>query len=167
MQHEEHEEEEHTVGWFELFYDLVFVAFVIELAAVLKEQTVAIGLPVVILAFLASWTTWFHVNMLMNRTITGGIYQILVYIIAFAMVIIAALSKLNRSVGPANIEAMFFMMVTRLCKIPFMRHIDQLAGVFLWALSNHLKPYDTARFPGDVRKTLLRVPLPPVRPRFI
>lgn len=115
IQHEEHEEHEHTVGWFELFYDLVFVAFVIELAAVLKEQTVAIGLPVVTLAFLASWTTWFHVNMLMNRTDTRGIYQILVYIIAFAMVIIAALSKLNRRVGPANIEAMFFMLVTRLC----------------------------------------------------
>jgi len=116
-EHEEHEEHEHTVGWFELFYDLVFVAFVIELAAVLKEQTVSIGLPVVILAFLASWTTWFHVNMLMNRTETGGIYQILVYIIAFAMVIIAALSKLNRRVGPANIEAMFFMLVTRLCLV--------------------------------------------------
>lgn len=115
IQQEEHEEHEHTVGWFELFYDLVFVAFVIELAAVLKEQTVAIGLPVVTLAFLASWTTWFHVNMLMNRTDTRGIYQILVYIIAFAMVIIAALSKLNRRVGPANIEAMFFMLVTRLC----------------------------------------------------
>jgi hypothetical protein len=40
---------------------------VIELAAMLKEQTIQIGLSVVILAFLTSWITWFHVNMLMNR----------------------------------------------------------------------------------------------------
>lgn len=52
---------------------------------------------------------------LMNRTNTKGIYQVLVYLIAFAMVIIAALSKLNRRVGPANLEAMFFIMITRIC----------------------------------------------------
>jgi hypothetical protein len=75
-------------------------AFVIELALMLKDQTIVNGLPTVVLAFITSWATWFNVNMLMNRANVVGVYLWIVYVIAISMTVIAALSAINKEVGP-------------------------------------------------------------------
>eukprot|EP00051_Salpingoeca_urceolata_P023041 m.386716 g.386716 ORF g.386716 m.386716 type:complete len:569 (+) comp20056_c2_seq1:331-2037(+) len=51
----------------ELFYDLVFVSAVIELATFLKQDLSSGRLFITLLLFTTLWLTWFHTNMLLTR----------------------------------------------------------------------------------------------------
>eukprot|EP00039_Didymoeca_costata_P003553 m.68356 g.68356 ORF g.68356 m.68356 type:complete len:830 (-) comp11961_c0_seq1:158-2647(-) len=109
------EDSEVKVQSFELFYDLVFVAFIFELAYVIKNDLTWGGYGISALSFFTLWLTWFHVNMIMTRVHLRGNRLFPIYMVCIATVFVATLSQENPTYTAAGRHPLFFIFVTRLC----------------------------------------------------
>jgi low temperature requirement protein LtrA len=57
----------HLCWYQELFFDLIFVASVIQLAGFVKHETSVLGVYHAFIVFCMLWLTWLHMTFLANR----------------------------------------------------------------------------------------------------
>jgi low temperature requirement protein LtrA len=68
-------EEERKVTWLELFYDLVYVATLIQLGNVLSEEVTLAGFGQFAIVFVPIWWAWTGVTFYMNRFVVDDIWH--------------------------------------------------------------------------------------------
>lgn len=68
-------EEERKVTWLELFYDLVYVATLIQLGNTLSEEVTLMGFAQFAIVFTPIWWTWTGVTFYMNRFVVDDIWH--------------------------------------------------------------------------------------------
>lgn len=73
--------EERKVTWLELFYDLVYVAALIQLGNVLSEEISLAGFARFVIVFLPLWWAWTGMTFYMNRFVVDDIpHRLLIYL---------------------------------------------------------------------------------------
>lgn len=83
-------DEERRVGWLELFYDLVFVATLIELGNLLSNDVSVNGFLQFAALFVPIWWMWTGITFYVNRfPIDDVLHRVLIFLQMFAMGIMA------------------------------------------------------------------------------
>lgn len=73
--------EERKVTWLELFYDLVYVAALIQLGNVLSEEIGLTGFARFVIVFLPLWWAWTGMTFYMNRFVVDDVpHRLLIYL---------------------------------------------------------------------------------------
>ena len=79
-------EEERKVSWLELFYDLVFVATIIQLGNMLSHDVSWLGFLKFVALFIPIWWSWTGITFYMNRFIVDDVWhRLLVFIQIFGI----------------------------------------------------------------------------------
>lgn len=77
---------ERRVGWLELFYDLIYVALIIQLGNLLSEHVSLIGAAAFAALFVPIWFTWTGFTFYSNRFVTDDfVHRALVFVQMFAI----------------------------------------------------------------------------------
>lgn len=148
--------EERRVSWLELFYDLVYVATLIQVGNALAEHLTLDGVLQFVLVFAALWWAWSGFTFYINRFIADDlVHRVLIYlqIIAVAFLGISA----DGALGELTTQFAIFYIIVRLVLMAlYLRSIDQapkarpliqryiigyLVGVAAWAVSAFLPQY--------------------------
>lgn len=69
------QEEDRRVTWLELFYDLVYVAALIQLGNVLSEDVSMAGLLQFVIIFIPVWWAWTGITFYMNRFVVDDLWH--------------------------------------------------------------------------------------------
>lgn len=69
------QDEERRVTWLELFYDLVYVATLIQLGNVLSENVSLVGLLQFVIIFVPIWWAWTGITFYMNRFVVDDAWH--------------------------------------------------------------------------------------------
>lgn len=78
---------EREESWLELFYDLVYVAMIIQLGNVLSDEVSVAGAVVFVGLFVPIWWTWTVYTFFMNRFVVDDVTQrVLTFVQVFAIV---------------------------------------------------------------------------------
>lgn len=111
--HQNKDAEERKIGWLELFYDLVFVAAIVQLGDLLSEDVTLTGLFEFVMLFIPIWWAWVGFTFYMNRYETDDIWhRLLVFIQIFAVANMAIL--IVNAFGPSANSFAFFYVLVRL-----------------------------------------------------
>eukprot|EP00041_Stephanoeca_diplocostata_P019520 m.422178 g.422178 ORF g.422178 m.422178 type:complete len:852 (-) comp21327_c0_seq1:259-2814(-) len=123
---------EEKFAWFELYFDLIFVAFILELGFLLKVLTLEDGSArkwqhygETILLFVTGWLTWAHSNMIMTRFRVHGAFRFLIFLMSAFTIMVASLSVVVDTESSGTDEyynsgarrraPMIFLLGTRIC----------------------------------------------------
>lgn len=80
------EHEERKVTWLELFYDLVYVATVIQLGNLLSHHVSWLGFLEFVALFIPIWWSWTGITFYMNRFVVDDIWhRVLIFLQIFAI----------------------------------------------------------------------------------
>lgn len=83
-------EEKRKVTWLELFYDLVYVATIIQLGNVLSENISWMGFFEFVSLFLPVWWSWMGVTFYANRFLSDDVWhRVLIFVQIFAVAALA------------------------------------------------------------------------------
>lgn len=69
------QDEERRVTWLELFYDLVYVATLIQLGNVLSDDVSVTGLVQFVVIFIPVWWAWTGITFYMNRFVVDDVWH--------------------------------------------------------------------------------------------
>jgi low temperature requirement protein LtrA len=84
------QEEERKVGWLELFYDLIYVATIIQLGTLLSDNVSPLGALLFVLLFIPVWWSWTGMMFYFNRFVTDDIWhRLLIFAQMFAIANVA------------------------------------------------------------------------------
>ena len=90
-QRSETETTSRKVTWLELFYDLVYVAALIQLGNALSHDLTMAGFLRFVLLFVAIWWSWIGVTIYMNRFIVDDLWQrLMVFVQIFGIAVLAS-----------------------------------------------------------------------------
>ncbi|MBV7330011.1 low temperature requirement protein A [Chloroflexi bacterium TSY] len=79
-------EEERKVTWLELFYDLVYVATIIQMGNLLSHHVSWLGFLEFIVLFIPIWWSWTGITFYMNRFVVDDIWhRLLIFLQIFAI----------------------------------------------------------------------------------
>jgi inward rectifier potassium channel len=118
---------EKAVSWLELFYDLVFVAAIIQLGNILSDQVAAqgtVGGPMVLFAslFIPLWVAWTGYSFFANRfTLDDTPHRLLVFLKMFAMGAMAISATDVVVHGDHRLFAMSFCLVQGIVALMYLR----------------------------------------------
>ncbi len=91
--HETHsEDEERKVTWLELFYDLVYVATLIQLGNWLSENVSLLGFLGFVALFVPIWWSWTGITFYVNRFVVDDVWHRLLIFIQIAAIAALAIS---------------------------------------------------------------------------
>jgi len=142
--------EDRRVTWLELFYDLVYVAALIQLGNTLSEDVTPAGFTRFVILFALLWWAWTGVTFYINRFIVDDVpHRLLVYLqmvgIAFMGVSVGgAFDDLTRQFALAYIFARVVLVVLYLRSWNVDKEIQPLIriyvgsyglGIFIWGAS--------------------------------
>ncbi|MFP4436132.1 MAG: low temperature requirement protein A [Chloroflexaceae bacterium] len=83
-------EEERKVTWLELFYDLVYVATIIQLGNWLSDNVSPIGFAGFFFLFVLIWWSWTGITFYINRIVVDDVWhRVLVFVQMFAIAVMA------------------------------------------------------------------------------
>ncbi|MEW5872840.1 MAG: low temperature requirement protein A [Chloroflexota bacterium] len=149
--------EERKVTWLELFYDLVYVAVLIQLGNVLSEQISLEGFGRFVILFLPLWWAWTGMTFYMNRFVVNDLpHRLLIYLQITAIAVLGislegAFTGLTQqfSLAYAAIRLVQVLLYVRTWKHePATRPLTQryvtgyLVGIALWVVAGFLPmPY--------------------------
>ncbi|MCB0157354.1 MAG: low temperature requirement protein A, partial [Caldilineaceae bacterium] len=69
------------VTWLELFYDLVYVAVLIQLGNILSDDVSPVGLMRFVVLFVPVWWAWTGITFYMNRFVADDVvHRLLIYL---------------------------------------------------------------------------------------
>jgi low temperature requirement protein LtrA len=85
-------EEERRVTWLELFYDLVYVATVIQLGNVLSDNVSALGFVLFVVLFIPIWWSWTGFTFVMNRFVVDDVVHRILIFSQIAFIALLAMS---------------------------------------------------------------------------
>ncbi len=78
--------EERKVGWLELFYDLIYVATIIQLGNLLADDPSPTGALLFVLLFVPIWWSWTGMMFFFNRFVVDDVWhRVLVFVQMFAI----------------------------------------------------------------------------------
>lgn len=145
--------EEHKVTWLELFYDLVYVAALIQLGNALSDDVSPVGFMRFVVVFVPVWWAWTGITFYMNRFKADDVvHRFLIYLqivaIAFLGISIAdAFGTLTTqfALSYAAIRLILVLLYVRTWRsVPATRPLTQryvtahLVGIGLWIVSAFL-----------------------------
>lgn len=154
--HNADEGEERRVSWLELFYDLVYVATLIQVGNALADNLTIGGLLQFLLVFAALWWAWSGFTFYINRFVADDlIHRALIYvqIIAIAFMGISVQGALGELTAQF---AVFYIIVRLVLVVLYLRSLKQapqarpliyryivayLIGIILWAVSAFVPAY--------------------------
>lgn len=89
--HKAHEgKEERKITWLELFYDLVYVATIIQLGNVLSHNVSLLGFLGFVALFIPIWWSWTGITFYLNRFVVDDVWhRLLIFTQIFAIAILA------------------------------------------------------------------------------
>lgn len=87
-----HDHEERKVTWLELFYDLVYVAAIIQLGNHLSENVSLPGLIQFVALFIPIWWSWTGITFYVNRFIVDDVWHRLLIFTQIGFIAILAMS---------------------------------------------------------------------------
>ena len=83
---ERHSEEPRRVTWLELFYDLVYVATVIQMGNLLSHNVSWLGFLEFVALFIPIWWSWTGITFYMNRFVVDDLWhRLLIFLQIFAI----------------------------------------------------------------------------------
>lgn len=157
--HHSHQTEERRVTWLELFYDLVYVATLIQLGNVFGENLTLTGSLEFLLIFAALWWAWTGFTFYINRFIVDDLWhRALIYlqIVAVAFLGISVEGAFGELTAQFSI---FYILVRIVLVVLYWRSMKQapkaiplinryiasyLIGIVFWAASAFLPQYSLA-----------------------
>eukprot|EP00041_Stephanoeca_diplocostata_P035326 m.1241461 g.1241461 ORF g.1241461 m.1241461 type:complete len:836 (-) comp24679_c1_seq1:1754-4261(-) len=133
------------VGFIELFFDLVFVAVVVRLGVLYKDELSWHRTWEVVVLFTTYWLTWFHANMLLTRFRIRSLWYSALFCVMLGTLLLSAMS-IRESVKYKNVVSKVFhssaigvFAFTRFCYVfiygaivIYNDHARPLVGKYLW-----------------------------------
>lgn len=141
------------VTWLELFYDLVYVAVLIQLGNILSDDVSPVGLMRFVVLFVPVWWAWTGITFYMNRFVADDVvHRLLIYlqIVAIAILGVSAAGAFNTlttqfALSYAAIRLLLVLLYVRTWQTePATRPLTQryvagyLIGISLWVLGAFL-----------------------------
>lgn len=150
------DDHERRVSWLELFYDLVYVATLIQLGNVFGEHLTLAGVWQFLLVFAALWWAWSGFTFYINRFIADDLgHRALIYIQIIAVAFLGV--SVEGAFGELTAQFAVFYIIVRLVLILLylrsLREVPQarplifryvtgfVIGIVLWAASAFLPAY--------------------------
>lgn len=148
--HRQAHDETRKVTWLELFYDLVYVAVLIQLGNVLSEDVSWVGVLQFAVVFAPIWWAWTGITFYMNRFVVDDLWhRLLIYVQIVAIAVLGV--SIDQAFGAltmqfalayAAIRVMLVLLYVRTWRSePATRPLTQryvagyLIGIALWVIS--------------------------------
>lgn len=145
--------EDRRVTWLELFYDLVYVAVLIQLGNTLSEDVSPDGVVRFVVLFVPIWWAWTGITFYMNRFVADDLWhRLLIYLQIVAVAVVGV--SVAQAFGPLHAQFALAYAAIRLLLVllyvrtwhsePATRPLTQryvmgyLAGIGLWVFSAFL-----------------------------
>lgn len=157
LHHSEHDKE-HRVSWVELFYDLVYVATLIQLGNAFGENLTLNGALQFLLVFAALWWAWSGFTFYINRFIADDLaHRALIYVQIIAVAFMGI--SMEGAFGELTAQfAVFYIIVRLVLVFLYLRSLSEvpqarplifryvagfMIGIVLWGASAFLPQYAT------------------------
>jgi low temperature requirement protein LtrA len=128
-----HSEEERKVTWLELFYDLVYVAIIIQLGNLLSHNVSWVGFLEFVLLFIPIWWSWTGITFYVNRVMADDIWHRFLIFTQMAAVVVMAIS-VEGAFGETAIQfTLAYVAIQTILIVMYLRagwHIERARPLF-------------------------------------